>query len=898
MLLSHLNSIGAFPNSTLNHTTKNHFTGQFITLFMLTHIDFHSTIHSNERYNSGSVRHSMSFEFHLDTFKELFAIIEKLTIISTQAVNINLLYILIICLKLFNTHLKFLFAITDNSSEYLLSKDDHTIISIRSGQNMDFDKLIFDNDDLQTWFDTLLILSYRESETLEQNIICRLASKCLIQILNKRVSSFLEKLCFIHQITMQNQCSILIEELLSELNTNTSLLHWIKVLCDDKPDSIRGFDLLCSFLGIYFDSSLNTKPNIKQQIKQIIQRFQQFVFMQLSSAHSFANKYIIYILNNFQDQLGIVNELLDSILVYLGLMNEIHFDFQTLQSIVTTILPLITEFILKNSNNEIIKNNNLYYLYWLLGKMCHIFIVGPQNDQLETKYIEKLESPLFAGECEMLTSESEKYVSNLFESNLANYMQFNKSHDYFELSSSDQEFLMSIYNNSGEGARLISKLKLFIKDNQCLTQKSIQEQATHASRSLLVVYLKFYRRINLAQSELTNADDKKPHKKLLLLFEYTNYVYLLFARTKGQGGNCDELYDQIKTNALFLLTSIKQSDFIPIIESNTNDSLNKSKLNQQNSHANIKKRHFRLLRNMFLACTQFRKLILVNREINEEKEKNETLLRQAIDSYIFYGNNSEANKLVQCMSKQYERAIARLMMYKFINQILENLISMNNQNQIQRFLEVTLLHIRKTKVDWSYWENISSIPIQLKEDISKSYYSIIKKLLDYLLQSTAMDQTILIKNLFYLLDLSYKSNDIYHLFNNEFLKILCNRFMNINTGIKFITYNWLRLYVLSFCENLQLEVNPKRDEIQEFIFNEIILNKIKLFRALCPMKKENKTLDETVSLTNVTIEWFIKAKDKNTVSPEYENNLYINQYLMILLRCINFYEHIQSFLCN
>ncbi|CAF5003999.1 unnamed protein product, partial [Rotaria sp. Silwood1] len=168
-LFAHLTSIGAFPNNRL----KKQFTGQFISVFIFTHIDFHNTINTNKQFNSGSIQSSMSFDFHSDTYKQLFDIIKQLT---TEDLNINLIYILIICLRLFATHLKFLFVITTN----LLLTNDNRIKNDRINQDINLNDLNISNDDLQIWFDTLLILACHDNEKQEQMIINILASKCLI----------------------------------------------------------------------------------------------------------------------------------------------------------------------------------------------------------------------------------------------------------------------------------------------------------------------------------------------------------------------------------------------------------------------------------------------------------------------------------------------------------------------------------------------------------------------------------------------------------------------------------------------------------------------------------------------------------------------------------------------
>ncbi|CAF1027836.1 unnamed protein product, partial [Didymodactylos carnosus] len=139
---------------------------------------------------------------------------------------------------------------------------------------------------------------------------------------------------------------------------------------------------------------------------------------------------------------------------------------------------------------------------------------------------------------------------------------------------------------SHQGAQLISKMRMHIKDKQRLLQKSTEQQANGACDALFAVYIKYYRRINLAKYELSRTNDQKPHSKLLSIFEYANRVQTLFARTRGEGGDCNELYEQIKIKARFLLTSVKESNLIPIINEGTTTNIeqeNRLKLKRQSS---------------------------------------------------------------------------------------------------------------------------------------------------------------------------------------------------------------------------------------------------------------------------------------------------------------------------
>ncbi|CAM4974073.1 unnamed protein product [Rotaria socialis] len=894
-LLEQLHSIGGFPNTRLKNMPAKQFTGQFVSLFIFTHIDFHNRVNTNKQFNSGSTSSSMSFEFHPDTYKQLFDIIKKLTAVPTKDFNINLNYILIICLRLFAVHLKFLFAITTNPSYRFLLTNNNRIRNDDVNQEINVSDFNISNDDLQLWSDTLLMLACREYEKSEQMITCSLASKCFIQILNGKVSSFTEKLSFIHQYIIENKHYILIRDFLTEFNTNTVLLTWIEVLCDNRLDNRIAFNILYLFLDIYFNPSNEMKPKILNLIQQIIQRFQRIVFMQLSSTYSLANKYISYILKNFNRKLETTNDLLNPILISLALMKEPHFNFTTIQIVVSNVLPLLVEFTLKNSTNEAPVAQNLHYIYWLLGKITSTMIIGSQTDALEIKYAEKLQSPLFTGGCEQLTNESNQYLSSLFESNIASYIQLKTSDFNFEQSSSDQEFLMSVYNNIDQGAQLISKIKTSIKDKQYLLQKSTEQQANHSCAAVFAVYLKFYRRINLAKYELNRTDDKKANKKLLSIFEYATHVYSLFARTKGQGGNCDELYQQIKANTLFLLTSVKENNLIPIIECVSDEHISKPIFRRQNTRRPITKHDFRLIRNVFQACTRFKKLMIVKKEIAEEKQKSESVLRRTIDNFIFNEKKFEPYELIQCMSRQYERAMMRLIMYQFSHKFIQNVLDFNDKTQILTYLRIYLPHLRQTTIEWSYLENISAINMQLKEGLSRNYHLIIKQIFSYLSQLQDKNQMVLIQNMFYLLNLSYELIDIYYLYKDDFLTILYNTYMHLNLDIKFICYTWFRLYVFKFCENFPIEPNSTLKQIQELIFDKIILNELSVLRQSSPIKTENKSLDEKYSFNNVTIEWFTKANDTNNLSSEFEINLYISQYLMILLRHIQSYEHVQSY---
>ncbi|CAF5096042.1 unnamed protein product, partial [Rotaria sp. Silwood1] len=699
-LLCHLTSIGAYPIARLRKLNKKEFTGQFISYCIFLHIDFHNRINGEQRFNSSSFENSVSFEFHFDIIEQLFDIIKQLTNASDTKLN----HILVICLRLFKVHLKYLFTLTNLSSSMpFVSEIINSLIS---------------NDNFKLWFDTLLKLIF---ETNEKSDVCTQASECLIQLLDSKLFSFTDKLSFTYQNLIKNKSSILTKQLLIELNSNSTLFKWIEMLSNDKIDNSIAYNILFLYLNIHFQSSNDN-----------LQKFQQIIFMQLSpSTSTLANKYISHVFNNTNDP-----SFLNPILTGLAFLTEKYFNFPTIQSIITNALPIVEEYLFRTSHN-------LHYISWLLATMNSTLIIGPQNDSLELEYFDKLQSPLFAGGSEKLSIENN---SNISQSNVINRIESNYS---LEQTSSDQEFLMLIYNSIDQDEKLISKMKSFLKNKYIPLQKSIEKQAHHSCVILFSVYLKFYPRINLARYELTQNDDKKPHRKLLSLFEYTTHVFNLFSKTKGQDGNCNELYEQIKTNSLFLLKSIKESDLIPLVEYQT-----KVKLIRQYSKRKVKEYNIRLIGNTFLACRKFKKLILSKRKLNEIKQKNEYILRRSIEDFIFNEKKFNIDKFLQCLSKQNQRALSRL--------------------------------IAKPNMDWTYLENISSINIQLKENIAKNYYLIIEKSLELL----NYDET-----LFYLINLSYQLSDIYYLYKSKFFDNFCQ---NSN----FLRYNWFRLTTIEITTEL------------------------------------------------------------------------------------------------
>ncbi|CAF4626637.1 unnamed protein product [Rotaria sp. Silwood1] len=502
---------------------------------------------------------------------------------------------------------------------------------------------------------------------------------------------------------------------------------------------------------------------------------------------------------------------------------------------------------------------------------------------------------------------------------------------------------MSVYENTGQGAQLIEKMKVHVKEKHRLLQKSIEKLANDACAALFAVYIKHYRRINLAKSEIARMDNRKPHSKLLSIFEYANRVQTLFAKTRGQGGDCQELCNHIKTNSLFLLLSVKENHLIPIIhedvkESGTNIALMDNehkittlKLKRQDSRWTKAKLIFRMLRNTLQACIQLKKLMMSKKEINNQKQDNERILHEIIDAYVYgdcYENNmstiveekrSTSEHMLQCMSKQNERAMTRLITYRFSEIFLRKLFDVQDKNRIRTIAAIYLRYLRQTNLDWLYLENIEASNSILKEEIGNSYYACIKLVLSYLLQSNNSETTILVSSMFNLLNLPYQSMDICNMHCYQFAETFFTSFISLTEKFddltvlktKFIEYNWFRLFTLRLCENIQIEElngmkNVLLQEQRDLIFNRLIFNELKQLKETFDVATENQERDTNKekhdSLNNVSLEWFIRivttnddvSSISNFLSSKSSIELYTNQWLILLLRCIHTYQHVRS----
>ena len=843
--LNYLKSINAFPK-TLDNTL---ITGQLLSSIILSHIDIENEILNSKKQTNLA---SFSYEFHPRTFQILFDLLEKLTSSSSSTNILN--HILLVCLRLFTRHLQLL-------------------VDLQSSINLT-DYASIDQQD--KWFKLLFHLSINENST----IIAREASKALIHVFN--IQSISTKLTFIHQQIHNNQHSILIEQFFFELNRNETLTNLIKSLNDEQNKNIT-WPILYAFIDLYSQIDFP----YRSQFESLLLSFQYLLISKLvynneEKVSSIIIEYLTYIFKKSTD-----NDVFNSILLGLCFLTEKDTNFtEDIQSIFIGILPLLTEYRLSN-----IDNVNHFFIACLIGRISQLLIVGLPEDPLEIEYRNQFQSPIFTGG--YIFDQS----NDLLNSKLAHEIHFQLP----IIPSDEKQFLLSIFHQTDDGARLISKLNSFIKTQQRPLPKSIEDQANQACAAILAVYIKHYRRIALAKSELLKDDSEKPSPHLLSLYEYANRIQTFFAVIKGQGGNCDELSQEIHNRTLFLLTSIEQNDFIPII---SEKSLDKSQPNfhfkRQQSHWSKAMHGLKLLKTLFQASLRFKKFMLQKKRLTEEKDDYESLFNRALEQFI-YGNfaktsmsitkeekQGQISELEQCLQRQHRRALIRLITYQFLLKFFRNLLE-KNANPI-----IYLPYLRKNESNWSYFDQIQNCNYQLRKDISLSYYSIIRLMLPLTHESENSAQ-----HLFYLLSLSDESieclQSILQTLFHSFIQYQTNTEQKKSIYLQLVAFNWLRFDVFQLCQSLENEKrrnisNSIGQEQQKFLFNILIFNQIKSLKENLSNLAEEQN---PISLKNISLAWFLQP-DQSTLS----NQLYLNQYLAFLLRSIYFYSNVLSICAN
>ncbi|CAF2104570.1 unnamed protein product [Rotaria magnacalcarata] len=967
--LDYLKLNGVFPNAKLAEIDDTIFTSEFISSIILAYVDIYNEINLNKQYQHGTMHSSISFEFHPNTFKQLFYILARLTAIMAENPKPVLNHILTVCVRLFKTHLRFLSSMKSTIERELLATTEDELIKVtqdtsnENADNIDLSTFV-NNDELSKWSDILLQLACDDQKS-ERAIMCKEASKALIYVMHLKATSFTENLSFIHKYIIENKHPILVEQFITELNKTVTLCNWVEISSrDNTPENSELSTVLYSFIDLFFNPTSIFNDEQNQQIQQVLMSFQQFFLVRLvppsrmkkiqnqatdnnkldefelsidkRSALFFA-QHITYILRNHLNRMSRSNDLMNQIFVGLCLMTQTEiFSFTTVQPMFTSILPLLADYLLIQSvNNE---ENTLHGLYWLMGKMSNVLITGSEQNLLEREHVDELKLSFLTGGCEKTAIDNNKYLSSLYESNLAVYSKISWANQN-QLLSSDHDFLMTVHENTCQGAELIKKIKIYVK-NQPHLLKSIEEQVNGACAALFAVYLKHYRRVNIAKLELSRTDDRRPHHKLISLFEYACQIQTLFITTKAQDGDCDALYKQIKMKTLFLLSIVKESNFIPIIQddlsqirSNTKSMIDVEQkpgvaLTKESSRWKTAKHIFTILRHTLHACIRFKKMMLAKRRAVEQNQDIESILNKEIHSFVCSHRHEkmisiasektklECDELAQCIIKQYERAITRLMTYRFINTFIQKTLTSEDNKRTSIILSIFSPYLRKSEVNWFYLENIQVTNDELKEEIRNNYYSIGKNILSLVLQSKIGEQ-----NMFNLLNVSYTAADIYLLRRHQFVEILFKTYVSfvdeknrpVSIHTKLIGYNWFRLYVLEVCRNVQIEESNRKinEELigeENFLFKTLVLSELKGLRQLKQTLSNDtqETIADSVecryhSLKNVSIGWFIHATTKEktpdyskSLSSKFEIELCTNQWLSLLLRCVHLYEHVRT----
>ncbi|UJR18238.1 hypothetical protein I4U23_005138 [Adineta vaga] len=899
-----LESIGVYPNTQLMKLNKKMFTGQFIAAIILTHIDINQ-IDVNQQINYDLVQNSFSFEFHPNTFEILSNIITQLNTILKKDSKSIIISMLIVCLRLFTTHLKYL-----SASQLNLHRD---LFPESSQKNFDLNKFVTE-EQLINWFELLLDLSYGQKEVSEE------ASKAFIYLLDLRLPSFTEKLSFIHRYVVENKYPILNNQLIFELHKNENLLCWIAILSDENNNH-KGLKILESFIEICFNPPEQRDKEQITQIEKMLLLFQHLLICQLflpTNDHSVnrstnvpSSVVIQYLIYLFRYNLRITkNILFKSTLVGLCLMTKVNelFDFTTVQPIFAAILPLLVNYILHMLTKKRFISNYYDLISWLIAKMTSILISGLPLDSLEIKYMEKLQSTIFTGGYRKSTSEKSTYLSNLLDSNLAKYSEF-KLDFHTDESTSDNEFLMSVFNNSEEGARLITKMKMFIKENQYSLQPSIEEQANNLVSIMYAVYIKYFDRINLAKFEVIQTNQQHTYSHLLSIFKYANHVRTVLGTIKASGGNCEEFYQQVKKNALFLLLSMNKSDSIPIITEDTPSPViellvtqpHHRQFQRQVSRWSKAKHVLKLLRHLMQACIRFKKL-MHKKQARQKRVDAETLLSRAIDQFIYKEKDFELDEIIKCLDRQYERAITRLITYRFIEKFMQDVVQLknnnNNQSRVLTTLAILLPMLRKSKLKWSYCENISAVDFYLRKAIRKSYFSIFDTILPNL--SSSQSNTF-IQILFNHFNFQYTSDDLLILLHYQIPRKCFSLIDAHSDRTKFFAYNWFRLFTVNLCQNIQLDqtkgkFQPILEQQRDLLFRSFIQSQLELIETT-NTDEEEKQEHLPESFKDLPYSWFhyLFIRDVSTgISSKFEKELWINQYLFLLLRCFHFDVHLRT----
>lgn len=782
-------------------------------------------------------------------------------------------------------------------------------------------------NDIEKWFTFISKLAFDEKSNERK----KQAIKTLIYLIEKKTSSFSKMLSFFHTYIIENKHPSLIEQLFDLLAKDTFIHKWIESFANNQEtqDNTLAYSTLHSFIDIVLKPSSMAADQVKR-IHDIVHMFQELLFvflnnqptdvsneLEYSSLSTLTIEYTTHVIQCWINE-GIKSDLLEPLLLGLCALTDSKYNFAIIQPIFAKLVPIFARYIMKTMTNDEDEKYK-YLISWLIGKMSHRLIVGPQQSPLEKKYSKTLKLPLFSGGYETVNVENNTYLSNLFKSDLTAYSLFVTPYRR-QQSLLDIEFLHSIFNNTDQGAQLILKMKSFSRDKQRILQKSIESYANDACAALFAVYIKHFRRIDLAQHELTQPADQRPHAKLLLIYEYANQVRNVFATTKARGGDCNEVFKQIKADALLLLASVKESSFIPTIKEDFSIMMplvKEHKLQRQGSRWSKAKHILRLLRHAMNACIRLKYLMLEKKQAAEQKEDSESVLHRAIATCI-YGNDTTTtdnelkivpDEIIKCLIRQYQRALTRLITYRFILQFIQQLIDLKENKRALNILLLSLSNVKDNSLKWHYLENIQASNNQLKEEIGHQYYLIVRKVLVFSKDPTLEShiKTVFLSSMFNLMNLSYNSMDLCHLNDFQYIQELFDSFVSfiqtnssveIPKELKLTAFNWFRVLVLRLCDNIEKEGLRSTTHLGSrkfhhillqqcnLIFNKLIFTELKQLQDKNTTTEECKPESESPSLKNISINYF------NTPTTS-ENTACINQYLVLLLRCIHLYEYVR-----
>ena len=902
--MNFLKSVGVYPTTQLMQLNKRLFTGQLIASVILTYIGINHQIKSDEQSNHQSEQEPFSFEFHPQTYQILFDIIKQLsTPLSKENSTPVIVYMLNICVRLFVTHLKYLSTVHLNLHRKLLQTNERIRTILPSSPQTNFDLSEFVNEEqLTSWFELFLNLSHNQSPISEE------ASKAIVYLIDLRMSSFTERLSFMYRYIVENQHPILIKQFMNELNKNESLLCWIEILRDensnDQTERTKALQILESFIEISFNPSEQIN---KEHIEQILLSFQQLLIGQmmlratgddsirepLDVPSSIVIQYLTCLFRHYSRTTK--STLFESALIGLCLMTKADelFDFMAILPVFAAILPILADSMLQSFTAEDVISNYHGLLSWLIGKMTFVLITGSKLDSSEIKHEEIMRSTIFEGGYEKPICQGNTYLSNL-----SNYSHITLQ-NYTEESATDKEFLMSVFNNTGDGALLITKMKMFLKERKYLLQQSVEEQANDLVAAVFAVYIKHFDRINLAKMELFQMNQRHTQSQLLSMFEYANHVRTLLRTIKAQGGDCDEFCRHVKTKASFLLLSIGKGESIPLMIEETPTpaiELPTPKLPQfqrQISRWTKAKHVLKLLRHLMQACIRFKKL-MHKKQARQQRVDAESLLSRAIDHFLYKEKDLELDELKKCLDRQHERAVTRLITYQFIDTFMQNLVSLSDHPRVVTLCTILVPLLKESTLSWTCFTNIVATDLQLRNKIRNSYHSILHTILPCLLTS---ESKMSMQNLFNYLNFDYSSDGLLSLLKYQFPQNLFTLIDAQSLRTKFLAYNWFRLFTLILCQDIQSDqskgkYHPILEQQRDFIFQSFIRDKLEL-----PLT--NKTDDQKHppdSFIDLAVEWFyhVRLPDRSS----FEKDCLVNQYLLLLLHCLKVYTHVRLICAN